>query len=724
MIKKELQQMPKLKATPYMMRLAMEDKPKTIRSYFGYNRTGYDRWGYTRCCTKNGILKVAVFFTEPMRMGGTLPAYEMYFDREKKQYLTYDCSNEKWLTATFYRLSTPSYAYYSSERLWFSRETNKAISRYFNTDKKGVDAISKFQNDILAEKLKQRHKRETDPWDEDLKQTPELPKDWKPWVSKVGIPEHYIFYQYSRKKHGQTGYCSHCGKDVPIKNPRYNKQGHCPKCRAGVTYKALGRCGTVRTESFIVHLMQRCRDGVMLREFLARRVHKREHHTEPEIYAHEIRRIICDKNGVPQRAYYHALYKNVEYRWIAGGLAHIGEQYYYFYRSYDGKIYGKTMPSLLKNELKKTGIAEYYHRKGVVDPERFLIAVSRHPYLEKVAKVGLTTLFDEQMRGSGYGDDRIELDTAQTSLLKMLHIDAQQLKRLQTCNSGRNLLRWFQYEKLSGRNISDKTLSWMCQNDIKPVNLKFIRDKMSIEQIQNYIVRQMKDEKMTLREVLTTWSDYLSMAKRLKLDTDDAIIYRVRKLRQRHDELVEICNDKADAIRAGEILEMYPNIEKVMSGIKAKYEFSDDKYTVIVPEKIEDILLEGRTLHHCVSNDKYWERIAENESYVMFLRRTSSPDKAYYTLEVEPGGTIRQKRTMYDRQNEDIEEATSFLRKWQCEIRARMSGKDRKLAQKSKVLRLAEFAQMDRDNVLINTGLLQGQRLVDVLMADLMEVAA
>ena len=53
-----------------------------------------------------------------------------------------------------------------------------------------------------------------------------------------------------------------------------------------------------------------------------------------------------------------------------------------------------------------------------------------------------------------------------------------------------------------------------------------------------------------------------------------------------------------------------------------------------------------------------------------------------------------------------------------------MSGKDRKLAQKSKVLRLAEFAQMDKDNVLINTGLLQGQRLVDVLMADLMEVAA
>ena len=118
------------------------------------------------------------------------------------------------------------------------------------------------------------------------------------------------------------------------------------------------------------------------------------------------------------------------------------------------------------------------------------------------------------------------------------------------------------------------------------------------------------------------------------------------------------------------------------------------------------------------------ENLTKNaESLKKYIVSTS---KAAYkvTLEVEPGGTVRQKRTMYDRQNADIDEAKAFIRKWQKEIRERMSGKDRKLAQKSKVLRLAEFAQMDKDNVLINTGLLQGQRLVDVLMADLMEVAA
>lgn len=720
MIKKELQQMPKLKATPYMMRLANEDKPTTSK-HWGHTYTNYKRLGYTRCCVKDGILKLAIFFTESMRMGGTLPAYELYFDRDKKQYLTYDCRNEKWLTASFYRLNMPSYSYYATEKLRFSRETNKTIRQYFNTDKEGIDAISRFQLDILAEKLEQRHRKETDPWDEDLKQTPELPKDWQTWVSKVGIPEHYIFYNYSRKKKGQTGYCTHCGKDVPIKNPKYNKEGHCPCCRVPITYKAIGKCGRVFTGYYIAHLIQRCKDGLMLREFQVQRIHPKGRYAEPNINYFEIRRVICDKSSNPQRAYYYGDYKHSEYRWIADGLANISRSY--FYRSYDGKLYGKTIPNLLKNELKKTGIAEYYRRKGVVEPERYLRAVNKYPYLEKIAKVGLTTLFEELVQGVWSGDE-ISIDETQTSLTKMLHIDSQQLKRMHVCNSGKELLCWLQYEKLSGKVIPDKVLEWMCSNDITPKNLKFIRNRMSIEQIYNYINRQMRDEGMSPHEVLNTWSDYLSMAKRLNLDTDDEIIYRVRKLKQRHDELVEIFNSKDDAIRAGEILEMYPNLEKVLSGLKSKYEFRDKKYSIIVPEKIEEILLEGRTLHHCVGNDRYWERIATNESYIMFLRRTEKPDKAYYTLEVEPGGTIRQKRTMYDRQNEDVEDAALFLRIWQHEISNRMTKKDKSLAKQSKILRLAEFTQMDKDNILINTGLLQGQRLVDVLMADLMETAA
>ena len=48
----------------------------------------------------------------------------------------------------------------------------------------------------------------------------------------------------------------------------------------------------------------------------------------------------------------------------------------------------------------------------------------------------------------------------------------------------------------------------------------------------------------------------------------------------------------------------------------------------------------------------------------------------------------------------------------------------REKAEKSKVLRLQEFEQLQQDDIRIHTGDLAGQRLVDVLVSDLMETAA
>jgi len=50
-----------------------------------------------------------------------------------------------------------------------------------------------------------------------------------------------------------------------------------------------------------------------------------------------------------------------------------------------------------------------------------------------------------------------------------------------------------------------------------------------------------------------------------------------------------------------------------------------------------------------------------------------------------------------------------------------MTDKERTLAEKSRILRMEEFAQMRKDRVIINTGFLRGNLLVDVLLADLME---
>lgn len=726
MKKGELKKLRTLKATKKMMEMAANDTIKRERvGAWAYSsvRESYKYGLYMRCQILNGILKVAFFLPEHMRMGAVLPVYELFINRETGEFLTYDRKLDRWLTAKLDMLPWPGYVTYS-EKKWINPEGSRTIKRYLGVSNGGYKGILAYQLKVRADELKQRHKRETDPWDMDMEQTPELPKDWSRWVSKVGIPENYIFYHYDRK--GVTrGYCTYCEKEVPVKHPKHNKQGTCSCCRNKITFKSEGKAaGVVRTDTVRMYLIQRCEDGMMIREFTGERAYRREDYYNEECRFWEVRRAIFDNEGYGLRAYYWGDYKHSTMRWIKTDIcSSYSQSYYYYYRIYDGRVYGRTLPDLAKKELRKTGLVEAIATAKEIDPEKYLAVWKNVPELERLAKAGLGTLVKEFMYGKctieGCFKNRLCGD-----LKKLLGIDSQELARLRRCNGDSSFLKWLQYEKMTGKLLPDHVISWFCQEGITIDDLKFISDRMSMVQIYNYVRRQMKESSMKSREVLTTWSDYLAMAERFHMDTQDVIIYRVRKLRKRHDELVERSHSKSLAIKAGEILKKYPHVEQIYKSIKDIYEYSDKNYSVVSPRCIEDVLREGENLHHCVgSSDRYWERIERRESYVLFLRRSSDPGKAYYTLEIEPDGTVRQKRTMYDRQEADIEDATKFLKKWQKEVSKRIGSEEKQLAQISHSLREQEFAEMREKQLIIHTGELSGRLLVDVLTEDLMEAA-
>lgn len=715
----KIQQLKKLRplmATQKMMQMAADDTPRREKRY-GWEHVVYKQGLYMRCQLHSDILKVAFFLAEHMRAGGRNPAYELFIARESGQFITYDRLHDKWLTAKLDMLHWPSYVR-DAERKWINQAGYDAIKKYLGGEHGGFEGLLQYQLHIRAEELKRRHKKETDKWDADLAQVPKLPKDWEHWVDKVGIRDNYIFYQYC-KKGADTGYCTFCEKDVPIKRPRHNTQGRCPRCRHEIMFKAVGRAGTVLTERVCMYLIQRCADGFVIREFIGYRKYPKGEYTKPVCASWETRRAIFNRNGKCLRAYYWGLYKQRERRWIPSGLCSPG-----WSGDTEGKVYGKTLPSLVKYELSRTGLVETLSSNGIIDPEKYLAVLQVVPQLEKLAKAKLRRLVNECM--SGYHNFKENVFNAkENSLTKMLGINNQELKRLRQNNGGWRFLDWLKYEKATGKKIPDNVIIWFCAEQIKVEDLQFILNKMSPVQISNYLQRQMSAYKETSKVVLTTWADYLSMAKRLDMDTDDEIIFRVNKLFQRHDELVERCHDKELAIQAGEILETYPHVDEICQSLKEKYEYANEDYTILAPSRIEEILLEGRSLHHCVANsDRYWERIERRETYVLFLRRTSDTDKSYYTLEVEPNGTVRQKRTMYDRQEADIEDATKFLAEWQKEISKRLTAEDRELAEESRSLRISEYSQLREDQVIIHTGALAGKLLVDVLLADLMENAA
>ena len=233
--------------------------------------------------------------------------------------------------------------------------------------------------------------------------------------------------------------------------------------------------------------------------------------------------------------------------------------------------------------------------------------------------------------------------------------------------------------------------------------------------------------------VASDWIDYLDMAQNAGMNMTLENVRYPLDLKRRHDELVQqrykIARTKSVKNMAHQIekeaadLEGKYSVEQVMRKIKKTYEYDGEKYIIRVPEGAKDILEESRFLDHCIQRGtRYFERIATRESYILFLRQKAEPNTPWYTLEVEPGGTIRQKRSYNNEQYADLEDAKLFLAEWQQVIQQRMSVAEIGFAEKSRAARMREFDELKEKGSVIRTGSHAGQLLVDELMRDLMEV--
>ena len=312
----------------------------------------------------------------------------------------------------------------------------------------------------------------------------------------------------------------------------------------------------------------------------------------------------------------------------------------------------------------------------------------------------------------------------------VLGIDGQGVNRLRDHNGGAYYVRWLRTAFMCGYKLPEETVQWFVKNKISPQDVAFaLNCGMSPVQVANYLQKphEYSDTrhyyvKSKVFALLYQWRDYINMAEKLKLDKHNPAVHKPKDLKARHDELVEILNAQRDEQEKERIESEYPNVKPVCDKIKAMYEWGDGIHEVVVPSGAAEIMREGRLLSHCVgSSDRYFDRIAAEESYVMFLRHSSDRDKPWYTLEVEPGGCIRQLRTIGDAEGEDRAEAKEFLTKWRKEISRRVGKAEQEAAIISREKRLAEFAELRRNGNVIRNGRLAGKLLVDVLEADFKE---
>ena len=363
-----------------------------------------------------------------------------------------------------------------------------------------------------------------------------------------------------------------------------------------------------------------------------------------------------------------------------------------------------------------------FARSGIkLDYNCMMIGVRNERYVSMMEML-FRGRFLELMKGESenisvwsYGYVGSALDINGKTIEEVFRIeDRQKINRIRDANGGHKMLAWMQWSDEYGEKLPDEQLKWLERNNVHPVDAGIITEHMTVVQAINYVKRQQAESYWgkSAKIVIDQYEDYIRMCKRLKKNTADEMVYRPRELKRRHDEAVQEIAAREAELQAAEYSRKYKEAEKVLKEIRTKFEYAGESYRIIVPRKIVDVVKEGRVLHHCAgSTDRYFDRIKQHETYIVFLRKIEEPDTPFYTIEVEPGGAIRQHRGMYD-EEPDLDKVKPFLKEWQGVIRQRMTQEDHEKAAVSKKKREANIAELKEKN---NARVLQG------LMEDFME---
>lgn len=578
MRKKELLKNGEIVADDGLLEMVKKELPVSEK-VFGRIRYHYRYSHYMKVRQLENILQIGIYHVEHLKAGGTKPAYMIYIDKDKKDFITFDTMTGKWKTACLGRLASIS----SWRSIYLGQEDEERAKQYFESECQGIRSIVEFQYQVREEELLRRQKRETDAWDRDLEGVPGVPKDWNRWLDKQVISHNYIFYEY-KKGGAKEGYCTWCEKMVPIQEPKYNKESVCRCCGRRIIYKAVGKCGNIFTDQETAYLIQRLGGRMILRKFAIHKHFEKGRYENPYLIQRETERYIYD--GRTKTPYYYGVYKQRTARWIQGYRIWNWYNYNSAWDSPDeGKVYGRNLAGLEKSVLKKTGLRQYTAGHERMDAEGYMDTLVKIPYLEKVVKAGLNHLAEDILGAKSYYHHYRMNETPETApgntLTKILKLDKSRLKRLRSRDGGIEYCRWLQFEKTQGIQMDDALIDWFMDQKLQPKDLSFIKDWMSPVQVKNYLERQARELKEKVRDVLIMWSDYLSMAKRLKMDIGDEIIYRARELRRRHDEVLAEIKKRELELEKEELLEKYPLVNPVCAIFYCFVSFS--RYNTTVP---------------------------------------------------------------------------------------------------------------------------------------------
>lgn len=479
------------------------------------------------------------------------------------------------------------------------------------------------------------------------KDLPDIPERVKAWAEKELFENHgFIYYKRSGRK--VTCLCGACGgtyEGVEKASPdidgwaehiiyaRNKMKAKCELCGNESEYKPIGMHKRVYNSWHDYDYIQKIDDYIVYRtvsvmaSLIPGKKTKYEHREYSRLYM---------KLGAGMRKF--------EYRWH-WGAASTWDEVENFTPDKDG---GWLYPPSIK-------VAEKYFkyipkpketRKGPYH-KAYYGAAAKYKDYEMALKLGLSDIASKMAFEKGHG---LNLNTRAKHIEDRLRIHKDRLKPLISLKGDIEYLKAYQIERKSGKHFTDEDItaivgiSKIIYGKEKGAYAELLK-YYSPAKIWDYTEQMIKKYGNTKGRYISRsfYFDYISMRIEMGYDLGNSIYAFPKDILRKHDELVNMRNEKERKEREDKKNKQFPNISKNYKKLCRKYQAMAAGLMIRPAKNASEIIEEGATLHHCVgASDTYMSRHNKGETYILFIRRAKEPDEPYITVEMSKDGEIKQ----------------------------------------------------------------------------------
>lgn len=180
--------------------------------------------------------------------------------------------------------------------------------------------------------------------------------------------------------------------------------------------------------------------------------------------------------------------------------------------------------------------------------------------------------------------------------------------------------------------INDLALESIVKNELTAENIIKILEYESENEIRSRKLLRYLDKQS---RSLHFYMDYIETAKEVKKYDKSWKTLFPKDLEKSHDDVHKVKQSIKKAQSMKELAELNNKYIKTLNEL-VKIETGNNKYSILVPKDLSEIIDEGNTLSHCVWGDRYTKNHAKLKKLILFVRKTDDIDKPFFTLELRP----------------------------------------------------------------------------------------